>query len=264
MKKSIYLITTLLVFSCNTNNREKENRIVPQREENKQQFIWNFSKGTEFSFSYSHTATVTTKMNANEPADKLLITSDGVLNVIPKSNNIAELNLFLEKINMTKYDTRGIIEDKKSTDSVTYGIIEDYKTNGTFSNPKQLDLFYLLFPLPSTTLKIGDSVKSTTNFNSSNQLTFKGYEMFEGRKCAVLTGQLKMREQEIPDLLKDIYNNTNEGFASYFFDLKERHYVGAYIEWSTKSIRVKNPYKNDIDMYYGRIGNNVIKIRLDK
>lgn len=263
MRNLICGVLTLFIIGCNTNETKKEFKKTTETKENNYDFIWDFNSKKEFLYSYKHISNVLTKMSENNPADKLSITANGILKVKVKENNLADMNLTDVTAEMTKFDTYGKLLDTKSKNSLDYGGITDMTSKGNFKNPNQIPLFDLFFPLPSKALRIGESDKSSMDTENVYQLTFDGFKTIDNRKCAVLKGKIEMPNQKVPDLLKGVYENSNSGSGTYYFDLEKSHYIGADIEWSSKSIMLNNKYEGSVEMYYERISSNEIKIRLE-
>ena len=272
MRNILFGILTLFIICCGSNDAKKENK---NNNSENTEFIWNFSKKKKFIYSYSQTVNGTNKMDKDRPADKSLMNGKGYLNVRVKENNLADLSLTDLEIDMIMFNENGTPKDTMSNKTPAT-VIQDMKPNGSFTDPNSNVMFDLLFPLPASGLKVGESDKISMqipfNANGSrlfskgfNELTFKGYETIEGRKCAVLKGKIDISELEIPEELKGEYKSSTTGLATYYFDLKNHYYVGADIQMLMEVMMdSETEDKNDFGMFMEMTSDNVFKIRLKK
>ena len=272
MRNILFGILTLFIISCGSNDAKKENK---NNNSENAEFIWDFSKKKKFIYSYSQTVNGTNKMDKDRPADKSLMNGKGYLNVRVKENNLAALSLTDLEIDMIMFNENGTPKDTMSNKTPAT-VIQDMKPNGSFTDPNSNVMFDLLFPLPASDLKVGESDKISMqipfNANGSrlfskgfNELTFKGYETIEGRKCAVLKGKIDISELEIPEELKGEYKSSTTGLATYYFDLKNHYYVGADIQMLMEVMMdSETEDENDFGMFMEMTSDNVFKIRLEK
>jgi hypothetical protein len=272
MRNILFGILTLFIISCGSNDAKKENK---NNNSENAEFIWDFSKKKKFIYSYSQTVNGTNKMDKDRPADKSLMNGKGYLNVRVKENNLADLSLTDLEIDMIMFNENGTPKDTMSNKTPAT-VIQDMKPNGSFTDPNSNVMFDLLFPLPASDLKVGESDKISMqipfNANGSrlfskgfNELTFKGYETIEGRKCAVLKGKIDISELEIPEELKGEYKSSTTGLATYYFDLKNHYYVGADIQMLMEVMMdSETEDENDFGMFMEMTSDNVFKIRLEK
>lgn len=272
MRKIILGITILILASCGI--EKSTNKTIDSNAENTS-FIWDFSKKKKFIYSFTQTVNNENKMDKDRPSDKTIMNGKGFLNVRVKENNLADLSLTDLEIEMIMFNEDGTPRDTMSNKTPAT-VIQDMKPNGSFSDPNSNILFDILFPLPSTDLKIGDSEKIAMqipfNANGSilfskgfNELTFKGYETIDGKKCAVLKGKMDISKLEIPEELKGEYKSSTTGVATYYFDLKNNYYVGADIQMLMEVMMdSETEDENDFGMFMEMTSDNVFKIRLEK
>ena len=237
-------------------------------------FIWDFSSKKKFIYSYSQTVVVEMKTDKNRPARKSFMTGKGNLNVLVKENNLADLSI-------TDLELSSVYNDDESpsdtmTDIQPAMVVQDMQPDGSFSTENVDILFKILFPLPSSDIKIGESnelaMQLPFNANGSilmskggNKLVFEGYETLEGRKCAVLKGTLDISDLEVPEELKGEYISKTTGSATYYFDIRDHCYVGADIQMLMEAkMDSEDKDESDFDMFMDMSSDNKFKIRLRK
>jgi hypothetical protein len=264
MRKTLFGLILVILSSCGNQNSKSEQT----------EFTWDFSKQKKYIYSYSQTVMSENKMDKDQPANKANIIGNGNLNVRVKENNLADLSLTNLKMDMIMLDENGIAKDTISNSAST-SVIQDMKPNGTFGTNNHNIIFDLIFPLPSKNLKIGekDKIPMQMPFNANgssllikgfNTLEFIGIESFDGKECAVLKGEIDISNLEIPEELDGIYKGSSLGNGTYYFDLKNRSFVGADIQMTMIIMMDTETDKTDMGMYGNMKSENEFKIRLEK
>lgn len=272
MKKYIVLAFILFLIGCNS-EETKENS--SNYSENKD-FIWDFSTKKTFVYSYSQKVNSSNKMDKNDLKSKSYISANGLLKVRVKDNSMADLSLIDIKSKIVSFDEKGEPKGDTIENTNPANVIQDMKSDGSFSDQNANIMFDILFPLPSTDLKMNESEKIALqmpfNANGSrliskgyNNLTFKKYETIENRKCAVLEGTIDITKFEIPEELKGDYKNATTGLATYYFDLENHFYVGADIQLLMEMMMNSESEDDDnFGMFMEISSNNLIKVRLKR
>jgi hypothetical protein len=271
MLKILLGLTTLILISCGSQNLHSNDTT----QLSDKMFEWDFSKKRKFVYSYYQTVNGENKMDKDRPANKTYLTGTGYLNVRVKENNLADLSITDLEIEMISFNKDGTPEDTTSNKSGNT-VVQDMKPDGSFSDPNTNFLFDMLLPLPSISLKIGESEKIAMqvpfNANGSrliskgfNKLTFTGYETIDNRKCAVLKGDLDVSILDVPEELKGEYRSATTGKATYYFDVENHYYVGADIQMRSEVMMdTETGDEDDFGMFMDMSSNNVFKIRLEK
>lgn len=271
MRNKLFGIVLLVLGICNSEIIYAQQNPLNDEIE----FQWDFSSKRNFIYSFSQTVEGTNKTGKNGVVSNYLLSGNGYLNVRVKENNLADLSLTNLVVEMIVLDENGVPE-MISSDEMPATVIQDMKPNGKFTYPNADIVYDILFPLPSINSKIGEITKIPMQvpFNASgsilvskgnNELAFIGYETMEGRECAVLKGKVDVSNLEIPEELKGDYKNALSGLATYYFDLKNRYYVGADIQMLMEIMMdSKTEDENDFGMYAEMRSDYVIKIRLER
>ena len=264
MKKLIFGLILVILASCgNQNNSSKQ-----------VEFVWDFSEQKTFSYSYDHTIKSKNTMVKNESPKTADIIGTGDLNVRVKEHSLADLSLSNLKMGMITYDDHGKANDTLYNTAPT-SVIQDMTPNGTFNTANHNIVFDLIFPLPSKTLKIGETNKIPMqmpfNVNGSslfvkgfNTLTFAGMEHLDGKECAVLKGDINISNLEIPEELKGTYESSSIGTGTYYFDLENHYFVGADVQMTMKVlVDAETNDSNKFGMFANMESDNTFKIRLE-
>lgn len=267
MKRVFYGFLILIIAGCgqqNANNDTKGSK-----------FTWDFSKPKKLIYSYSQTVNNENKMRRDEPTDKTYMTAIGNLNIKIKENNLADLSLTNIEMKSVDSDFEGNPRDTM-TQKMPPQVLQDMKPDGSFSDSNIDIMFKMLFPLPSKDLKEGENEKVAMqmpfNANGSrliakgfNTLKFSGFETIQDRECAVLIGAIDISDMKIPEELKGEYKNSTIGKATYYFDLKDRIYVGADIDMTMEAFMdTESEDENNRGMYWEMKSQNIFKIRLER
>ncbi len=117
-------------------------------------------------------------------------------------------------------------------------VVQGMKEDGTgpFGDSSQDMLLKLIFPLPSKTLKIGESVDVPAQmpFNAmGSQLQVKGrsritltrYVLIGNHTCAQLNVDIDISDLKVPSELEGEYLCSTKGSAVFFFDISSRTFV---------------------------------------
>lgn len=272
MKNILFGALILLTLGCNSNDIKEENQNIDSENS---EFIWDFSTKRKFVYSFYQTVNGTSKMDKESIPEKTLMTGKGDLNLRVKENDLADLSLTDLQIDMIMFNENGTVRDTISN-QIPVVVIQDMSRKGRFSEPSSNIMFDLLFPLPLTNLKVGESEKVITqipfNANGSrlsikgfNELTFKGTEVIEGRECAVLEGKLDISKLDIPEELKGEYESSTRGLGTYYFDVKNHYYVGADVQMLMKVMMDTETEDEDgFGMFMEMASDNIFKIRLER
>lgn len=238
-------------------------------------FVWDFNESKKFIYTFSQTTISENKMSKDEPNDKAYLSAEGNLNVRIKENQLADLSLTNIILKSVDTDFEGNPRDT-TTQEAPSTVIQDMKPDGSFDDSNSDILFDILFPLPATDLKQGekDKIPMQMPFNANgsrlfakgfNTLTFDGNETIEGRKCAVLKGEIDISDLEVPEELKGEYKCSTSGKATYYFDINNHFYVGADIQlFMEVLIDSESDDEDDFGMFMEIKSDNVYKIRLEK
>lgn len=267
MKRVFYGFLFLIIVGCgqqNANNDTKGSK-----------FTWDFSKPQKLIYSYSQTVKHENKMRLDEPSDKTYMTAIGNLNIKVKENNLADLSLTNIEMKSVDFDFEGNPRDTMKQ-KIPPQVLQEMKPDGSFSDSNIDIMFKMLFPLPSKDLKEGEkdkvSIQMPFNANGSRliakgfiTLKFSGFETIQNRKCAVLIGKIDISDMTIPKELTGEYKNSTIGEAIYYFDLKDRIYVGANIDMTMEAFMdTESEDENNRGMYWEMKSQNIFKIRLER
>lgn len=269
MKKILLGLSILVFAGCGNEKSNSIDSLTPEK------FEWDFSKKKKYIYSFSQTVNAENKMRKSNPSNKTYMNGVGYLNVNVTDDNLADLSLTEMVMKIVSHDSKGAARDTM-TQKLPSNVIQGMKPGGGFENPETDALFNMLFPIPNEELKIGDSneVSMQTPFNvngsrlfskGQNTLTFDDYKEIEGRNCAVLKGVINISELNVPEELTGEYKCATKGNATYYFDLKGKHYVGSDIE-IVMDILMDSATENDegFGTYMQTKSKNVFKIRLEK
>lgn len=266
-----YLFITTLILSivgCNSNEQQTEFAESPET-----RLQWNFSKPKKLVYDFSQESVNKSKSSKDEEHEEVLVEARGNLNIRIKDDETATLSLTDVILKSIFTGTNNHRKDTMVRGMPTR-VIQGMKSDGSFSESNIDVMFKTLFPLPNAVMEIGESVKLPMkipfNANSSrlytkgfNTLTLEGYEIFEGRECAVLKGEIKVSELDIPEEVKGDYAFSTTGEATYYFDVSEQLYVGSDIKLVMNvMMNTEKEKDNDFGMYMNMINENVFSIRL--
>ena len=266
MKKLLFGLTILLLTACGDKVSKNSNA------SGNAEFLWDFSKPQTYVYDYEQTVEMRSTMGRDEPEEKSKISAKGTLKIIVKDENQADISLSDMVINMILFDENGPSDtvNNNAGDMVTPGMGPD----GSFKDKNSESMYSMLFPLPEKPIKPGETGERQMQmpFNAgnimltisgANKLTFKGYENFEGRNCAVLEGAIDVSKLELPKDAIGNYKSTTTGTGTYYFDLKNKCYVGADVKMVSNVLMDTENFPDiDLGMFMQMYSDSVFKIRL--
>ncbi|MCR9173452.1 MAG: hypothetical protein NXI10_13205 [bacterium] len=266
-------VVTLLVSCGNYNSRSQKD--TPSDGSNNKEFIWDFDQEKIFIYSYTQTVVANNLLSKNGSGSRAEMKAVGNVNVRVKSDKLADVSLTKMDVTMISFNDDGSPSDT-TTDRMPNNVVQDMTPNGRFDSPSVDFLFKVLFPLPNRDLKVGetDSIPMKVPFNANgsmlyskgyNTLTFTGFETIQNRKCAVLEGVIDVSKMDIPEELNGSYKNATTGRATYYFDLKDRCFVGADIYLVMEMFMDSNTDEDEETGMFAKMkSDNTFKIRLEK
>lgn len=201
-------------------------------------FEWDFDNPKKFIYSFQQTVEAENIMGQT-PIHSSII-ANGLLTVKVKENQLADVSLTKTKGAMVYYKEDGSPRDTLHQQFPTI-VVQDMQSNGQFKSFSKDNPFDVLFPLPLENLQEGETyqlpMKIPFNANGSplqvegfNTLTFIGYQMIEGRNCAVLEGIVQIDQLEVPEELEGEYASSTTGRGLHYFDVENHYYVGTDLE----------------------------------
>ena len=231
---------------------------------NGKSFKWNFENKNKYIYSYFQTVNGENKMEKTTKPSKSKIIGTGHLNVRSKGNKRADLSLTDFVMNMIIYDKNGVAKDTM-TQIINNKVIQNMNEKGNFDDENVNILFKMIFPLPSGSLKIGENeklpLKIPFNANGSklfakgfNTITYLKDGELDGKKCAILKGNIDVSDMKVPEELEGEYKFNTKGTATYYFDYENNYYLGVDLDLTMDVLM-------DADMYTNNINKNIIKIR---
>jgi hypothetical protein len=160
-----------------------------------------------------------------------------------KSQGDGTAELVLKDMKMIMKMNIGGDEEPKTVEqamppSVVQGMKED--GSGSFGNSSQDMLLKMLFPLPTKSLKVGDSVDvpaqmpfnamgSLLQVKGRSRITLSRYVKIGRRTCAQLDVDTDISELKVPSELKGEYKCSTKGTSVFYFDVANRSFVSGII-----------------------------------
>jgi hypothetical protein len=227
LKKIITLLFIVLFFSCNR----------------KEHFEWDFNSNKDYVYSFTQISHRKRKTNKLQETDKVFIKKSGKIIISGKTENIADLS-FLDVIIKAKYEGSKDTINQVQINSLIQGL--DSKSH--FSATTGIsDFLRVLIPLPKNDLEVQNEEKeglyyplhlneSILNSKGFNTLLFSEYKEVNGRKCAVLNGDINVSKLKLPDYIKGDYQLSKKGKGTYYFDIDEGCYVKAVVKIKSISL----------------------------
>ncbi|MDA8412591.1 MAG: hypothetical protein M0023_02275 [Desulfobacteraceae bacterium] len=204
-------------------------------------FRWDFSKKNVRAYSYDQEVINKTELGAETGSEisdpEQSMSAKGSLLINSQADGTAELVLKDMKTSMriafNKTDDPKIMEQEMPP-FVVQGMKED--GTGPFGDSSQDMLLKLIFPLPTKTLKIGESVDVPAQmpFNAmGSQLQVKGrsritltkYVLIGNHTCAQFNVDIDISDLKVPSALEGEYLCSTKGSAVFFFDINSRTFV---------------------------------------
>lgn len=204
-------------------------------------FRWDFSKKNIHTYSYEQEVINKTELGVDAGSEmsdpEQSMSAKGSLLIKSQADGTAELVLkdmkASMKISFNKTDDPKTMEQEMPP-FVVQGMKED--GTGAFGDSSQDMLLKLIFPLPTKTLKVGESVDVPAQmpFNAmGSQLQVKGrsritltkYMLIGNRTCAQLNVDIDISDLKVPSELEGEYLCSTKGSAVFFFDISSRTFV---------------------------------------
>lgn len=257
MKNKILLIVIstivlgVLITSCGKNEEEKQKQVplkqlrqlekknypeatAPQKAPN---FRWDFSKKRVYTYSYEQDAQWKSNMGSDKSDHDMEQSVSAKGKLLVKSHGNSTADLVLKDMNMTTKMNVG--KDNKHMEQefppfVMQGIKED--GSGKWGDSSQ-DLFLkLLFPIPTKSLKVGESVDvpqdmpfsamgSLLTVKGQSRITLIKYVKIGKCTCAELDVDVDVSKLEIPPELEGKYSCSTKAKSVFYFDINNRCFV---------------------------------------
>jgi hypothetical protein len=208
-------------------------------------FLWDFSKDKAVhTYAYEQKVESKTDMGRSfggkSGGMRQEMLAKGLLLIKSQGDSTAEFVLKDMKMSM-KIDTG---EDKPKTMEqqmppfVVQGMKED--GSGSFGNSSQDMLLKMVFPLPTKSLKVGESVDvpaqmpfnamgSMLNVTGQSRITLTQYVTIGDRTCAQLDVDTDIAQLKVPSELKGEYKCSTKGTSVFYFDVSDRSFVSGTI-----------------------------------
>ena len=267
MKYSLYFfLFFVLAGCCNSNTGVADLESVDLK--------WDFSQKKRFVYSFSQTIDNSYIQTKNGAVEDSYTTATGNLNIEVTENNLANLSLTNIIMTVVIFNENGLPIDTMSSEMPTT-TVEDMGTDGSFSSEDINVLFAVLLPLPKNEIELNKSEELPLEvpFNAGgslivskgfNTLTYTGIETFLNRKCAVITGEIQVSDMEMERELMGKYKNINSGKATYYFDIENKCYVGADVQFAMEMLMDTESVDSTYGTYMDLKNDNVFEIRLDR
>ena len=238
MKKTLIILCLITLTSCN-----------------KKDFELNFENEKEYVYSMRQTTHILNKNREKNDTFESNISGKGTLIIKSKANNLADLCFENFTVKIKNDNTKDTLFKTQEN-----SIIKNFKSDGTFlSKNKQYNFGSLkILPLPTKKLRIGESNEiphslplriGDTIINSTGKLKllFSGYENLNGSEYAILKGEIDISELSLPENINGKYKLSEFGNGKYYFDLKEKCFVKAIVEYNTETlVDNKETYENTL------------------
>lgn len=209
----------------------------------KEHFEWDFNSEKDYVYSFtqiSHHEKITNKF---EDADKTFIKKLGKIIISGKTKNMADLSFTDISIKAKYHGSKDTINQSQSN-----SIIQDVDSKSHFAVTTDVsDFLRILFPLPTKDLELlseekkvlyfplhlKESILNSTGFNT---LVFSEYKVVNGRKCAVLKGNINVSKLKLPNYINGDYKLSKIGKGTYYFDIEKGSYVKAIVTITSVSL----------------------------
>jgi hypothetical protein len=299
---SVLIVTRLCITSCraeaNTSTTESqfakevgnENFMKSKPPPAAPIFRWDFSNPkVVHTYSYEQEARSKTEtgrsFGGKSGAMGQEMSAKGLLLIKSQGDSTADLVLKDMKMSM-KVDV-GNDEPKTLEQQMPPLVVQGMKEDGSgsFGNSSQDMLLKMLFPLPSQSLKVGESVDvpaqmqfnamgSMLNVTGKSRITLTQYVEIDGRSCAQLDVDTDISKLKEPTELKGEYKCSTKGTSVFYFDIADRFFVSGTIALIMQfSIDAPMPQMNipgedTSDMpkrsKMSMVSDNLIKVKLKK
>jgi hypothetical protein len=216
----------------------------------KRELRWDFSSESTRSYQFEQLSDNTTylamldqTMGPMFDTTRYSVQAVGVLRVVSSGDGKADYRLEELQVNGEQLSPSGEVQDQFSESVETIllpGVGEDGKSEE--ADPFSRQLFEYLFTLPAEPMAVGDresrellvpmnTMGMIVNVGGRSELHFSQITQYEGQSCAQLDTELVLDQFEVPGE-EDMgqYEVSRTGRATFFFDLKNREFVGGTVD----------------------------------
>ncbi len=208
-------------------------------------FRWDFGNKNVHSYTYEQEVRSKTDMGSSfggRSGDMgQEMSAKGALLIKSQGDGTAELVLKDMKMSM-KMNIGGDEEPKTMEQTMPPFVVQGMKEDGSgsFGNSSQDMLLKMLFPLPTKSLKVADSVDvpaqmpfnamgSLLQAKGRSRITLTRYVKIGKRTCAQLVVDTDISELKVPSELKGEYKCSTKGTSVFYFDVANRFFVSGTI-----------------------------------
>lgn len=248
MKKILYLLTTLLLVSCNTSREKTSQSIMNSSFSDNKTFklSFDFIKDQETNYSYSGSSEQTGFNSMTDSTMKQTSNSEGLLILRSTENTKAEL---VYKDIMNESNVLFDIEKneiKEFTNGPSTSIIQGLNNDGTVSGDNMSEFrIKMLFPISNETYEVGkkhtSKISMPFNLNGSS-LVLNGslitectaMVIYKGYECAKIISEIKIDESSIPKELKKNNKILIYITGEYFFDINKSIFIYGKVNSKTE------------------------------
>ena len=218
---------------------------------------WDFGRKEVYAYAYSQKSIMTSIMSEgagggdrNEPG--MITEVKGKMSL--KSEGDRTARLVMEDLMMSMQFETSEREEPKTMDSEAPPmVIQGVQEDGTMKlgSSSQEMLLKMLFPIPSSPLRVGESVSSprAVPFNAMGSLlevtgssvtTLTGYVGLDGKTCARLETVIDISNLNVPQELEGTYKCQVKGKSVFFFDIQGKRFLSGRVAL-IMGMRVKAP-----------------------
>ena len=218
---------------------------------------WDFGRKEVYAYDYSQKSIMTSIMSErpgggdrNEPG--MVTEVKGKMSL--KSEGDRTARLVMEDLMMSMQFETSEREEPKTMDSEAPPmVIQGVQEDGTMKlgSSSQEMLLKMLFPIPSSPLRVGESVSSprAVPFNAMGSLlevtgssvtTLTGYVGLDGKTCARLETVIDISNLNVPEELEGTYKCQVKGKSVFFFDIEGKRFLSGRVAL-IMGMRVKAP-----------------------
>jgi len=203
-------------------------------------FRWDFSNKSVHTYSYEQEVRIMQDMGGFEKDPHEIqqkMSAKGTLSINSQGDGTADLVLKDMKMIM-EMDLESEEEPKPMEQTIPPIVLQGMKEDGSgsFSDSSQEMFLKMLFPLPTVTVQVGESVDVPAQmpFNAMGSLLYvKGrsritltrYVKIGQRTCAQLDVDIDISDLKVPAELVGEYECSTKGAAVFYFDVTNRCFV---------------------------------------
>ncbi|MCK5708522.1 MAG: hypothetical protein KAI43_12810 [Candidatus Aureabacteria bacterium] len=209
-------------------------------------FLWDFSKKNVYGYDFEQMTKNSMDMGEggklNSKPGEMDQTMSAKGDLFIKSQGDGTADLVLKDLKASMKMNMGNNQEPRTMEQamppfVAQGIKED--GTGPFGNSSQ-DLFLkMLFPLPTKTLRLGESIDIPAQmpFNAMgsmlmvkgrSKITLKRYVKIGKRTCAELNVDIDISDLNVPSDLEGEYKCSTKGTSVFYFDTESRCFISGY------------------------------------